>query len=382
MTERLIAGLAAPHASGRQTIFWDDRLRGFGVLISGKTNGRTFVVQRDLANGLTRRLTVGAVGEVGLAIARGRAAEALDRLRQGVDVKRKSISLRDALAAYLQGRKDLRPRTRDDYAYFVEHYLTAWLDRPLASITRQMVEEHHQQLAGSPASANSAMRVLSIVWNYTADRDHDLPATPVRLRRQWFKSERRTGYVRAEQLASFYSAIMDLTNSTGRDYLRLVLFTGLRRREAARLRWIDVDLDARVIRLSAAATKANRRLDLPLSDLVHELLLARLEATSKRQPTIDFVFPSTGKLGHIAEPKSFLKRVDSATGIKVTVHDLRRTFVTVAESCDISPMALSMMVNHSPGRGITASYVQLSADRLREPVQRVADRLRQLCKIP
>ena len=43
----------------------------------------------------------------------------------------------------------------------------------------------------------------------------------------------------------FYRAVMELENPVARDYLLLLLFTGLRRTEAARLTWADVDLPAK-----------------------------------------------------------------------------------------------------------------------------------------
>ena len=58
-----------------------------------------------------------------------------------------------------------------------------------------------------------------------------------------------------------------------------------------------------------------------------------------------------------------------------------RTYITVAESCDISPLALKALVNHSMGRDVTAGYVQISVERLREPTQRVANKLKELCGI-
>jgi hypothetical protein len=60
---------------------------------------------------------------------------------------------------------------------------------------------------------------------------------------------------------------------------------------------------------------------------------------------------------------------------------LRRTYVTTAESADISPLAMKALVNHSLGNDVTSGYVQMTTERLREPAQRVADRLCQLCGI-
>jgi hypothetical protein len=44
-------------------------------------------------------------------------------------------------------------------------------------------------------------------------------------------------------------------------------------------------------------------------------------------------------------------------------------------------MALKVLVNHAIGGDVTARYVVMSLDRLREPAQRVADRLKELCGI-
>ena len=78
---------------------------------------------------------------------------------------------------------------------------------------------------------------------------------------------------------------------------------------------------------------------------------------------------------------TILEQVAAATGIVVSVHDLRRTFVSVAESTEMSVFALKALVNHSLNGDVTAGYVQHSVERLRVPAQRVADELRRLCGI-
>jgi hypothetical protein len=146
-------------------------LRGLAVLCSGVSNAKTFIAQRDLPNGLTRRVTVGAVNELALDKARLRAADILDDLRRGLDPKRKSgeETLRATLDAYLAARKDLRPSSIKSYRQGVERYLTAWVDRPLRHITSEMVEERHRAIAAEigkadrysgTSTANSAMRAF------------------------------------------------------------------------------------------------------------------------------------------------------------------------------------------------------------------------------
>ena len=60
LTEKSIDKLKAPDPSKRQVPHWDTELRGFAVLCSGVSNAKTFIAQRDLPHGRTRRVTVGA----------------------------------------------------------------------------------------------------------------------------------------------------------------------------------------------------------------------------------------------------------------------------------------------------------------------------------
>ena len=71
----------------------------------------------------------------------------------------------------------------------------------------------------------------------------------------------------------------------------------------------------------------------------------------------------------------------AACGIEISAHDLRRTFITIAESADISPLALKALVNHALGSDVTSGYVQMTTERLREPAQKVADKMKGCCGI-
>lgn len=412
LTKRVIERIKAPDPGGKQVIHWDAELRGFGVLASGTTASKSYIAQRRLPDGRTRRVTVGAVGEFAkVEDARRKAGVLLAGLREGKDPKAErrratAGTLRGILDLYLKARKDLRERSVENYRHAVERHLETWLDRPLGEITPDMVEDKHAAIgeAAGPAAANGAMRAFRALWNFALDRDSTLPANPARrLKRAWFPMPPRERLVRAVELPSFCKAVDALPSRTHRDYLLLLLFTGLRRREAAELRWSEVDFTEGVIRLPAGRTKAGRRLNLPMATFVRDLLTAR-RALGDDGP---WVFGSDSRSGHIEEPKFALGQVAKATasaaaeaagvelskdgpspeqvaamGIVVSSHDLRRTFVTVAEETpNVSIMALKALVNHSLGKDVTSGYVQMTVDRLRRPAQRVCDRMMELCGI-
>jgi hypothetical protein len=51
-------GTAAPDPSGKQVLHWSDELKGFGVLCSGTSGAKSYVVQHALPDGTRRRVTV------------------------------------------------------------------------------------------------------------------------------------------------------------------------------------------------------------------------------------------------------------------------------------------------------------------------------------
>jgi integrase len=429
LTVKSVAALTAPTRSRKTEIYWDEgkgSVRGFGVQCSGSTSTKNFIAQRDI-NGRSKRVVIAGVNEITLEAARNKAADLQNQMRQGIDPKSRASysTLRETLEEFRTARASrLKARSDASYAELVTKHLADWLDLPLTTISREMVEKKHSQIAADiaarerakaresakryreraakaeswpeaarryreladraesreppsgHATANATMRALRALFNFAIDRNPEL-TNPVKLKHQWFDVAPREGLVKSDDMERFYKGIIDLENPVARDYLLLILFTGLRRREAAALRWSDIDLKAGIIRIPAANTKANRKLDLPMVDVVRDMLIARRSLGDG-----EFVFLANSSSGHIEEPRFALEEVAAKSGVRVSVHDLRRTFLTIAESCDISPLALKALVNHSLGNGdVTSGYIIMNAERLRAPAKRVASKLMELCGI-
>jgi integrase len=388
LTERRVRALKAPDPSGKQVLHWDTKLRGFGVLCSGVTNAKTYVVQRELPGRKTRRVTIAPVNLIPLGKAREEATAKLLGMASGIDPKAKapqSVTLRQALAAYLERRKNLRPMTRRNYQNVFDYHLAGWADLPLREITPQMVGERHRAIQEEIAAggryrgegmANFAMVVLRVLYNFAAENDKGLPPNPTAvLRKGWYEIKPRERYVRKEQMPAFYRAVLGLESPVTRDFLLLLLFTGLRRSEAAGLRWEEVEpLRERVITIPGERTKGKRKLELPMTGYVHDLLVVRRALGRDR-----FVFPANSRSGHIETDG--LADVAEACGVRVSAHDLRRTFITYASKCKIPWMALKMLVNHATKGDVTAGYSQWDVEDLREPAQRVCDYLKELCEV-
>ena len=364
-----------------QAFYRDSDISGFGLRIT-TAGAISFIVEKRI-QGKVKRITLGRYGNLTVEQARKEAMRFLGEIAIGkdpiADKKNQQIektTLLDAFEDYLQTRKDLKASTIHDYRLSINGAFKDWQNKPLIEISKDMVQLRHTTLGErSHARANNAMRVLRAIFNHAISKYEDTkgntvimfnPVNRLSQTRAWYKVERRRTLIKVHQLSDWFAATRQLNNETTRDYLHLVLFTGLRRSEASRLQWNDVDFKDRTLTINE--TKNHQVHVLPLSDFLYDLLTRRHENKENI-----FVFPSASERGYLLDPKTAIKRVSTLSGVTFTLHDLRRTFITIAESLDIPAYALKRLLNHKDSNDVTAGYIVSNVERLREPMQRITD---------
>lgn len=273
----------------------------------------------------------------------------------------------------------LSPSTVDGYQRTARLYLKSWAKKPLCEITRQLVLKKHQDIAAKhgEVTANNTMRHLRSVYNFIAATENDFPPNPVLIlsqARAWYRERRRQTVVTALDLPAWCSAVL-CEPEYSRDFLLATLFTGMRRSEVMKLRWENIDLKSRTLHLPT--TKNGDPLNLPLSEFLANLLTER----ASRANGSPWVFPGPGKSGHLVETKKFLLRVTAGSGVTFTLHDLRRTFITIAESLDVPHYALKRLLNHRANSDVTGGYIVINAERLRGPVEQVTKKIVELANV-
>ncbi len=93
------------------------------------------------------------------------------------------------------------------------------------------------------------------------------------------------------------------------------------------------------------------------------------------------VIPNTGAGGYIVEPRKQMAKVTESSGVAFTVHDLRRTFITIAESLDIPAYVLKRLLKHKNAGDVTTGYIVPDIERLREPMQKITGHILGLSRI-
>jgi integrase/DNA-binding XRE family transcriptional regulator len=376
LTKTVVEKLPIPEKG--QMLYHDLELKGFGVCIGQQS--KTYFVQRAI-NGRTVRTTIGRHGVFTTELARNEARTIIAQMVKGTNPNKKKqedrvrgLRLKDVVESYIKVKKvKLSTITIEGYREVADRYLADWLNKPLKEISREMVAEKHTTLGqlNGESTANGTMRVFRALYNYAKVLDDKLPENPVLYlsrTKTWYKDKRRQSIIKPHQLAAWYKAVTEIDNPITSDYLLLLFFTGMRKTEGMCLKWVDVDFDDKTFILRE--TKNGEDLILPMSSFIYDLLNRRHKARHKDDI---YVFPGKGKHGHLEEPKRAMQQVTDLSGVNFILHDLRRTFVTIAESLDISAYALKYLLNHKNGGDVTGGYIILTPERMREPMQKITD---------
>jgi len=384
---KTVADKAILPASG-QCFLRDRELKGFALRITA-SGAKTFVIEKRI-DGKVRRKSIARYGELTVEQARKEAHKFLGKLATGINpiaekerARLRGTTLAQAFDDFLKVRSELKPRTVYDYRLFLRGPLGDWQVRSLSAISKDMVQKRHAELGqnSGEAYANHTMRFLRGLFNFAIARYEDSfghplltenPVSRLTRTRAWFRTERRQTVIKVHQLAPWYRAVARLRHDpapaaeTVADWLTLLLFTGLRRQEAAQLTWDKVDLKNRTLLIPDPKNRVPHVL--PLSDFLVELLTQRQGMARN-----GYVFPGEGRLGYLIEPKRQIGKVIAESNVGFTIHDLRRTFITIAEGIDIQPYAIKRLVNHKMRNDVTAGYIVTDIERLRQPMQRITD---------
>lgn len=363
-----------PPTTGRH-YYRDEQESALGLSHTANGTKSFFVVVRQ-GDGTKRRVILGRYPTLKIAAARkaakataGKAAEGKDVVEEKRERRRRTKTLNEVLNDYIEAKGEkLKASTVADYRRAINEVFADLTEKQMSRITSdQILTLYKRHGKRSPARAENARRVLRAIFNFARKRHQRAdgtspfdrnPVDAILDLKLAHEVRRRDTVLHAHQLPAWWSAVESLKNPVARDYLQFLILTGCRKGEAARLRWRDVDLDGRLFRLHD--TKNRETVTLPLPGHVAR----RLDARRPDKPD-EWIFPGSSTEGNYDSPYEAVKAVSEASGVIFTPHDLRRTFITIAEGLDIGIYSIKRLVNHKlPKSDVTTGYIVRSFDRL------------------
>jgi len=162
--------------------------------------------------------------------------------------------------------------------------------------------------------------------------------------------------------------------------VRLLLLTAVRRSEAARMTWSEVNLDNVLWVIPAHRTKSSAPHEVPLSGMAVDLLrsLPRLAG--------DFVFSANGGRAPIKGFGKFKDTIDARAAppglMEWRFHDLRRTARTNLSSLGVAPFIAELILGHQQKDVHRVYDTHRYQAEKRDALERWANRLRDIVTPP
>jgi integrase len=372
--ERLVKN--PPLEGKRQVIVWDTANPGFGLLLS--KDRASFVAQGKL-HGRSIRRVVGPVGLYTPQTALERANELRRQLYEGKDPAEEARRLKNSRMTLRQARdrhvelmrlKECSERSTGTLISDTDRHLAHWLNRDVRAITEAEVRELVEGLVKKAGKyqAHRTFAQLRAIYNTAIDEigvHNDPPPNPASRAagKVLPKTQRKRSPIPWAQLPAWDASVRELPNPIVADFLRFVLYTGLRRADAACVRWDEIDGTEWTIHRPRPKGGVDRAFTVPVSNTVIEIL----ERRRQQNPASPWVFPANRSAsGHIEEPPSVLGH---------SCHRLRDTFTTAALEAKVDWVAIKVLTNHTlPDGDVTAGYIRPGVEHLRLAVNHI-DRL-------
>ena len=338
-------------------------LQGFGIKVN--PSGSIRFIAEGKCQGVNRRKTLGSYPQMALDDAENEAVLFLNRVHSGsYEQPTTEVSLHELFKDYLKGDR-LKPGTKKDYESVIPFYLKDWLNKPVASITKQMVEKRFYQIrdkgmfGGIPtySSATKTMRILSALMNY-ARADELIDSNPVdvlKYKRVDRSMRKRDNYLKLEEARELLHITAQETHPVTLA-IHLMLHTGLRKNEALRLKWSDFETIDGIECLLIRDTKNHRPHYVPITDTI-KIILEKTTSSS------NYVFPSPSRKNcNVTDERPTINRLSKSLGVEFRCHDLRRTFATRASEVGIDFGMIKRLLNHK-SNDITAQYIQWNSSK-------------------
>ncbi|MCB9988313.1 MAG: tyrosine-type recombinase/integrase [Rhodospirillales bacterium] len=318
--------------------------------------------------GQQRRMTLGRYPEISLTQARKMVMKGKEEVAIGLDP---CVLQKEKIMKQLE-QEALGVTVEDIYHEFFEkharknrqwketkHVFTAYILPAMGNMSAQKIRRRdvmklldERKNSKGPSSANKTLVGLRRMYSWAIEQGK-LEFNPCSNIKKPVPIQERERVLNRKEILAFWRACDRLGYPYG-PLCQLLLLTGQRRSEIAKLKKSYIDLDDKIIRIPASNVKAKREQHVPLSGLAVDIL--------KSLPHFAGPFIFTTCFGQkpvdgFGKAKSKFEGLFDAEDWRY--HDLRRTCATGMAEMGVPLHTISRVLNHAEG-GVTKIYARHS----------------------
>jgi len=282
--------------------------------------------------------------------------------------KNRRTKFQELADSYINEYAKINKRSWRSDRYRIEAHMKSFFgNMDLEDIDPRSIENYRAErleMGVTKSTVNREITIMKKMFNLAIDwkLTYENPVTKVKL-----FSEKDT---QKERILTEEEELELLAESP--DYLKPILVvaltTGMRRGEILNLRWKQVDMKKRQIRVEE--TKSGKNRTIPINDVLFKELLQIKQSSGKSV----FIFPNPKTEKPYSEVKKSFKKACGRAGIEdLRFHDLRHTFATRLIESGVDIITVRDLLGHFSVR-VTQRYTHTNQKQMKNAVQLLAQK--------
>lgn len=362
----------------KPAVYYDSAVPQLGIRV--QPSGRKSFWLLKQVRGKPERITLGVFPEMAIEQARRFAHGKLNELAEwkakgcpGLSPlarPEQGFCLADAFETYvkyLHAPRQKRPikdsaKAEARARWLFESHLFSLRALPLEQVTDTRVETLHHTIGNENGkiAANRAIEFLRAVFRHALRKKLTTAPDPT-ANVDKYPERKRKRFLQPEELVRFHQAVEAEPNADLRDFVLLLLATGVRKSNLYAARFEEVSEPLKVWNIPTS--KNGEPLTIQLTPKALSIFRARRERIGDDEP---WVFPSdTSESGHVTDFKNQWDRLRTAANLPdIHLHDLRRTNASYQAISGASLKVIGDSLGHK-STDSTQVYAHLHGDAVR-----------------
>ena len=351
----------------KSCLYFDTELKGFCLELRYSGNATYYFRYRDKSRSICL-FKIGLANEIDLAAARAKAYQIRQLIKDGGDPKVEYQRFQDmpTFGRFIEERflpfiKVSKRSAWMDETLLRKYLLPIFSEYRLNRIKRvDIIRMHHSAKSKGFAdgTCNRWLALMRYIFN-CAIRWEIIPigSNPCDNVKLFEDNGAREKYLTKDELSRLLFVLDNTHHTQLAKIIKLLLFTGARKREILDAKWEDADLNSRLLRVPLS--KSGKPRFIPLSDKAIEIL-----KSIDRNKEVPWVFFNPNTSRPLVSTFYSWNLIRVAAGLPdLRIHDLRHSFASFLVNAGRSLYEVQRILGHYDPK-VTMRYAHLSSEAL------------------